>query len=98
MQYWHTIFIVPIVFALINLIHRNFFRRVISWHDKYIQGLSENATDNEKQLSEKAANWITSNLTEIKRRINRAGVHIPVKSYMEPAGYGYLGKQSSGCY
>ena len=94
MDYWYLIIIIPLILSLINLNHWYFFRTVIANHNAFIKGLSDNSTEEEKKASGEASNWLTSNLTEIKRRIIRSGVNIPVKSVMEPAGYGFVGQGS----
>jgi len=94
MEYWLLIIAIPLLLSLINLNHWYFFRTVIKKHNEYISGITKISTDDENIISREASHWITSNLTEIKRRIKRAGVNIPVKSFMEPAGYGFVSQQS----
>lgn len=43
--------------------------------------------------SEKAAFWITSNMTEIKKNIKKAGVDVPERPYAKQIGYGQVVQQ-----
>jgi len=47
-----------------------------------------------KNKANEASSWITTNMTEIKRRVKKSGMSEPVFSHMEPQGYGYVGQQS----
>ena len=85
---------IPLVWSLININHWYYLRQVLRKHDKYLAGAVKNASKELKESSLKAAEWITANQTEIKRRIDKAGVNAPRKTIMEPAGLGFAGQQT----
>ena len=85
---------IPLIWSLINFNHWYYLRQALAQHDKYLNGLANNALKEVKEKSEKAAEWLTANQTEIKRRVERTGIHGPRKTYMEPMGLGYAGQQT----
>lgn len=54
----------------------------------FLDGNSENATDDVKVKGGRAGYWITSNMTEIKRRIKKSGIQEQIITYTQPTGYG----------
>lgn len=63
-------------------------------HKLYLQGVGESATEDAKNTSDKASEWITEHTTEIKRRVKKSGIQNPVHSYMDAKGYGYVGQEN----
>ncbi|WP_115718826.1 hypothetical protein [Gallaecimonas mangrovi] len=82
----------PISRFLINLNNWNFMRRVIKKHDEWLAGLGNDAPEKDKAKAQKAAEWIQENTTEIGRVFKLTGREIPVESYMDGVGYGYVQK------
>jgi len=93
MEYWYIILALPLLLSLINFNHWFFLRTVIKKHEEYISGVPEASTQEEKNKSHAASEWITSNLSEIKSRIKKSGTNIPVKNFMENAGLGFASEQ-----
>lgn len=94
MQPWMLIFLVPACRILINLDGWRYLSKAKRKHHEYIAGIPDRTSPDVKMKSESAANWLTANLTEIKRRVKAAGVKNPTRSYMEAAGYGFAVQQS----
>lgn len=92
MKYWYLIITIPLLLSLVNINHWFYFRTVIKKYAEYIEGIFDKSTEKEQEKSIEAAEWLTGNLTEIKRRIEKAGIKIPTKNYMGRAGYGYVNK------
>lgn len=63
-------------------------------HRLYLRGQGSNPTKEEQDVSAESADWITSNMSEIKRRIKKSGIGEPILSYMDPKGYGYVAQQN----
>lgn len=85
--------LIPIVRCLIYFFDWRYLIKVCNKHKIYIDGLGDNVSEELKILSGKAAEWLTENSTEIKRRVKKSGVRNPVHSFMEPKGFGYIGKE-----
>ncbi len=49
---------IPLVLFLINMNHWYYLRRVLRQHDRYIAGVSKNASTELKESSKKAAEWL----------------------------------------
>ncbi len=94
MKTWVLILLIPVCRLLINLNAWRYLAKALRKHHQYIKGIPGNANKDEKEASRAAAGWLTSNLTEIKRRVQAAGVQNPTHRFMEPAGYGHLVPQS----
>lgn len=94
MQPWMLILLVPLCRVLINLDGWRYLSKAKRKHHEYILGIPNQANQEAKATSEAAAGWLTSNLTEIKRKVEAAGVKNPVRSYMAAAGYGFAAQQS----
>ncbi len=88
------VLILPILYALIAFNDWYFIKQVMKHHRSYLQGQGSNPTEDEKSKSGKSADWITSNMSEIKRRIKKSGIGEPIISYMDPKGYGYVAQQN----
>ena len=85
-------FFIPIARALIFFFDWRFMVKVCGRHHAYLAG-SLDEEGEKKEDSIKAGEWITENLTEIKRRVKKAGLSNPVQNFMEAKGYGYVGEQ-----
>ena len=85
---------IPIIRALIAFNDWYFINTVCKKHDTYLKGQGKNKEQSKIDNANKASDWITANMTEIKRRIKKSGINEPVYSYMDPKGYGYVGQQS----
>jgi len=94
MQPWIFILLVPVCRVLINLDGWRYLSKAKRKHHEYIMGIPNRASSEVKTKAKAAANWLTSNLTEIKRKVKAAGVQNPKRSYMEAAGYGFAVQQS----
>ena len=94
MQPWMLILLVPACRTLINLDGWRYMLKAKRKHHEYIKGIPDGASQEAKTKSNVAANWLTSNLTEIKRKVKAADVQNPQRSYMEAAGYGFAIQQS----
>lgn len=82
--------VIPLGRFLININHWYFLHRVIEKHNLWLEGLSSNATEDEKLQSRKSADWINSNTAEIIRVYKLTGKEQPLQSFMDAAGYGYV--------
>lgn len=87
------ILLIPVGRALIFFCDWRYLVKVCTQHDLYLKGAFDSPTLEAKKLSNKAANWITENSTEIKRRVEKSGIDNPTHSFMEPKGYGYVGQE-----
>ena len=85
--------IFPFVRALLNFSDWIFFKKVCEKHQSYSGGVSDNAPLEKKNLSRSASEWITEHNTEIKRRIEKAGIKAPIHSFMDQKGYGYVAQE-----
>ena len=94
MQPWMLMLFVPTCRALINLDGWRYLAKAERKHHEYVIGIPNGANQDAKQKSNAAAKWLTANITEIKRKVEAAGVQNPHRSFMEAAGYGYAVKQS----
>lgn len=90
----YLILLLPILYALIAFNDWYFIKTVIKKHYTYIIGLSSKATREERKASALCADWITSNMSEIRRRVKKSGIDDPTLSYIEPKGYGHVAKQN----
>lgn len=84
--------LIPIARALIFFFDWRFIKKACEMHEIYLKGAGEMPTLEAKQASKNAADWITENTTEIKHRVEKAGLDNPVLSFMEPKGFGYVGQ------
>lgn len=85
---------IPIIRLLISLNNWRYLEKAKKKHRLYITGIPDQASDEDKKQSKQAANWLTSNLIEIKQKVEQAGVGNPTRIVMEPAGYGHVAQQS----
>ena len=85
--------LIPVIRALIFFFDWRYLVKVCDQHNQYLKGVGYSATEEAKELSGKASNWITENTTEIKRRVEKSGIQNPVYSYMDAKGYGYVGQE-----
>lgn len=83
---------IPVARFLIFFNDWFFMNEIIKNRDAVFKGLPNSATESEKIKSAKARHWIERNTTEIKRRVEKAGIEDSIKSYMEPKGYGFVGQ------
>lgn len=83
---------IPLARFLIYINDWHFFKTLMRKQLEYLGGLADDATEEKKKKSARAGDWIMSNLTELKRRVEKAGIQNPVKTFMEPKGYGYVGQ------
>ena len=93
MDHLFLLLLIPVSRFLININDWYFFKALIKKQWVYHHGFSAEASEEDKKASSDASNWVVANMTEIKRRVAKAGIHNPVKSYMEPKGYGFVGQQ-----
>ena len=90
----YLLLLIPAARFLINLNNWYFMYRVMSNHEEYTSIFGNDKKEEIKQKSEKAAVWITSNLTDIKERVEKAGIQNPIRQVMENAGYGHVAPTS----
>ena len=89
-----TLLAIPTLRFVINFNHSLYLRDVLRRHLVWIGGVKQGASEVEKKRGERAARWINANQTEIKRRVQSAGIENPAESYMEPLGLGYGQRQT----
>ena len=94
MEFVLALLAVPVLWFLININHWYYLRQVLQQHSVYLAGVTKGATKEQKELSEKAARWITANQTEFQRQVKKAGVHAPQKTYVKAMGLGFAGQQT----
>lgn len=87
------ILLVPLARGLIFFFDWRYLVKICEQHKLYLQGASDSVTPEAKELSNKAASWITENSTEIKRRVEKSGIGNPTHSFMEAKGYGFVGQE-----
>jgi hypothetical protein len=85
--------LIPLIRALIFFSDWRYLVKVCDKHNLYLKGIGDNATEEAKEVSGKASDWITEHTTEIKRRVEKSGIQNPVHSYMDAKGYGYVGQE-----
>ena len=85
--------LIPVIRGLIFFFDWRYLVEVCDKHNLYLKGVGESATDEAKEASGKASDWITEHATEIKRRVEKSGIQNPVHSYMDAKGYGYVGQE-----
>tara|TARA_R110001592_G_scaffold361737_1_gene673323 strand:+ start:798 stop:1385 length:588 start_codon:yes stop_codon:yes gene_type:complete len=85
--------LIPIVRGLIFFFDWRYLVKVCDKHSLYLKGVGDSATDEAKEISGKASDWITEHTTEIKRRVEKSGINNPVHSFMDAKGYGYVGQE-----
>jgi hypothetical protein len=90
----YFVLVLPVLYALIAFNDWYFIRQVMNKHRLYLRGQGNSSSQTEKDESAKCAGWITSNMSEIKRRIKKSGIGEPSLSYMDPKGYGYVAQQN----
>ncbi|MFA5338926.1 MAG: hypothetical protein WC317_02115 [Candidatus Omnitrophota bacterium] len=83
------ILIIPLLRALIYYNHASYLHTALQWHDKWLDGKTDDATVKEKEVSQKAQKWIQANILEIKHRVINIGVEDPAFTAMEPVGLGF---------
>ncbi|MPS33657.1 MULTISPECIES: hypothetical protein [unclassified Salinivibrio] len=84
--------LIPVVRGLIFFFDWRYLAKVCDKHNLYLQGVGDSATEEAKDASGKASEWITEHTTEIKRRVEKSGIQNPVHSFMDAKGYGYVGQ------
>ena len=67
-----------------------FFRRVKKARSAYLEGALKDNPEELKENSEKEAAWLVANSIELRRKIEKAGLEVPTKSFMQAKGYGYV--------
>lgn len=82
--------LIPVLRFLININHWYFIYRVIGKHNIWLNGLPDNASEKDKELSSKAGSWINSHIAEITRVYELTGRGKPLRSFMDPIGYGHI--------
>ncbi|MEW8350158.1 MAG: hypothetical protein AB2689_28105 [Candidatus Thiodiazotropha taylori] len=85
--------LIPVIRGLIYLFDWRYLVKVCNKHKIYLAGLGDNVSEESRKISGKAAEWLTENNTEIKRRVKKSGISNPVHSFMEPKGFGYVGQE-----
>ncbi|MDZ7789040.1 MAG: hypothetical protein U5L08_00810 [Xanthomonadales bacterium] len=94
MSPYYLVLLIPLARFLVNLHAYLYMTRAVKKHVLYVGGMANSADDPAGQKSHKASRWLVDNLSEIKRRVEQAGVSNPRKTIMEPAGYGHVSQQS----
>lgn len=93
MNTYFLILLIPLARLLVNLHAYMYLSRALRKHVAYVGGMADNSEHNKKHASNEASQWLTENLSEIKKRVKQAGVDNPTKTFMEPAGYGHVAPQ-----
>ncbi|EKO3608673.1 hypothetical protein M6C35_003655 [Vibrio metschnikovii] len=90
MEKLYLLLLIPAFRFLININNWWFVKKVLKKHDVYIQGVFDEASQEEKVASNDAANWIRGKTLEITRVYSLTGRDQPIESYMDTAGYGHV--------
>ncbi len=89
------LFILVIIIRFLLYISKYFYlKKALNKQDIFIQGQFEGSTQKQKELAEKAEDWVQKNQIEIKKVVLNTGVQDQKKSYMKPLGLGYTKEQS----
>lgn len=86
--------LIPVIRGLIFFFDWRYVAKVCDKHNLYLQGADDSATEEAKDASDMASEWITEHTTEIKRRVKKSGIQNPIHSYMDAKGYGYVGQEN----